>query len=386
MRIKVYRPGMVLGRITLIEEEKLGHKNFWKVQCQCGNQVKYRTDYISRMKSEGKMFECTECKYNRRYPSLCGNVYGRLTVLKEVPSNTKDTRWLVRCECGVEKTIISSRLTAKWRPTKSCGCLGRKLNSKWVNTTQYPPAHQLKTKLTEKLKLNLYHCRNAMVASCYNENDSRFPHHGKLGHTVCELWRNGAKDFVKWCIKNKYKKGDAIFLKEGCTEFNPKNCIIKNKGEFFKINNSKFVSYQGKTQSITDWAIELGCTISCLSQRLQKYSDESLDKIMDLNWIRKSKRKYGTEHYESLVVELYLKGKTYFEIIEEIGCSASTIKRFLKKNNISIRPAATRSSKLIKDRIEEIKELKNLGKSFKEISDILGIKEQNVSYHYRKLK
>lgn len=386
MPLKVYYPGLILGRITLIEEEKKGNKNFWTVQCQCGNKVIYRTDYISRMKSEGKVFECTECKYNRRYPSLNGSVFGRLTVIKEVPSNTKDTRWLVRCECGIEKEIISSRLTSPSKGTKSCGCWARKLHSKWVNTTQYPPAHQLKTKLTEKLKLNLYHCRNAMVASCYNKKDARFSHHGAIGHTVCELWRNGAKDFVKWCIKNKYKKGDAIFLKEGRTEFNPKNCMINNKGEFFKINNSKFISYKGKTQSITDWAKELGCTTSCLSQRLIKYADEGLDKIMDLNWTRESKRMYGTEHYEDSVIDLYTKGKTFLEITEEVGCSASTIKRYLDKHNIPTRPAETRSSKLIKDKMLEIKELKNFGKTFKEIGELLGIKETSVYYHYKKSK
>jgi hypothetical protein len=58
---------------------------------------------------------------------------------------------------------------------------------------------------------------------------------------------------------------------------------ISPKG-FNKKNNSKFIEWKGKKQSITDWANELGCTLACLSQRLKKYKDFPMDNIMNLNW------------------------------------------------------------------------------------------------------
>ena len=54
---------------------------------------------------------------------ITGQRFGRLTVLKEVPSENNRTRWLCRCICGTEveregKTLRNGR-------TKSCGCLNR---------------------------------------------------------------------------------------------------------------------------------------------------------------------------------------------------------------------------------------------------------------------
>jgi predicted transcriptional regulator len=380
---KVFKSGMVFGRLTLIQEEKRGVKNFWKMKCQCGNDQYYRTDYISQMKCLGRKFECEECKYKRRFPCLNDKIYGRLSVIKEVPSKTKKRMWLVRCECGVEKEIQTSSLTSKSKGTKSCGCLSRKLNSKGVNTTLYPPAHQLKTKYTEEIKANLYHSRNAMVASCYNKDNSRFKIHGKIGHTVCDLWRNGAKDFVLWAIKNGYKKGDGIYLNENETQFSPKNCFIQSKAQYAKINNSRPIEFNNEKKSITEWANELGCTISCISQRLKKYKDFSLDQIMNLKWFKEKKQMYGTEHYEDGIVKMYQEGSSFEEICEELGCCSSTIKRYLDKNNISIRKAVCRSSLKIKEKLQLIDLMVKNGKKYTEISKQLNLKYSSMMYHYR---
>ena len=282
--------GKTIGRLTFIDHEYIGSKRFWKVKCQCGKIQKYRADYFSIMKRRGTKFECHKCKLERKSPILTDKVFGRLTVLKEVSGKDHHRWWLCRCECGVEKEIPSIRLitNGKRSVTKSCGCLARKLHSKWVNTTQYPPAHQLRTKNTDKIKSSLYSCRTSMVSSCYREKDPRYKRHGAIGHTICDLWRNGAKDFVKWNLENGYKKGDGIFLKNNETVFSPDNCFIMCKSEFSKIRNSKLIEWNGKRQSITDWSNELGCSISCLSQRLKKYEKYGLDKIMNLSWNEKN--------------------------------------------------------------------------------------------------
>jgi hypothetical protein len=339
--------GQTIGRLTFLEVRTEDKKRFWKVRCQCGEELEYRSDYLSTMKCRGTKFECTKCKLERKSPTLTNKVFGRLTVVKEVPSRDGHHRWwLCRCECGVEKEIPGIRLNPKFsvHATKSCGCLARKLNSKWCNTTQYPPAHQLRSKSTTEINKSLYECRNAMVSACYRSDDHRYINHGNLGHTVCDLWRNGAKDFVNFALKNGYKSGDAIFLKKGKTIFSPDNCYFMSRGDFHKINNSKMIEWDGKTQSITDWANELGCTTSCLSLRLKKYHKYGLDKIMDLSWVAKKNYNYGTEHFEPEIVRMYVQGKTYLEIGLALGCSSSTILRFLKKNKIKPRPAKCRSS------------------------------------------
>jgi predicted transcriptional regulator len=388
MGLKIFYSGLILGRLTLIKEEKIGSKNFWHVKCQCGNEQIFRTDYISQLKCTGKKFECSECKRSRRFLNLTNSVYGRLTVIKEVPSITKDRMWLVQCECGIKKEIKTHALTRKSKPTRSCGCLARKLHSKWVNTTQYPPAHKLRTKRTEETKASLYHIRNNLVSACYCESDPRYQKHGKYGHTVCDLWRNGAKDFVNWALKKGYKKneGFGVYLKRNKTEFNPNNCFIQKKSDFASENNSILVTYKNETKNISQWASELNCTTSCLSQRLKKYKKYGLDKIFDLSWVAEKNQLYGTEHLENDCISLYQKGLSYKEICDKLDCSASTVKRFLKKNNISPRVAACRSAQTIKNKMNEVNDLKNSGKNLSEISKILGLPYSTMLFHYRNFK
>lgn len=47
--------------------------------------------------------------------------FGRLEVVRRVPSITKDAVWLCRCDCGQEKVVRGSNL--RNGSTKSCGCI-----------------------------------------------------------------------------------------------------------------------------------------------------------------------------------------------------------------------------------------------------------------------
>ena len=52
---------------------------------------------------------------------LTGQKFGRLTVLERaIDPNCKATKWLCKCDCGKEKIVCGSNLTAG--KTKSCGC------------------------------------------------------------------------------------------------------------------------------------------------------------------------------------------------------------------------------------------------------------------------
>ena len=55
--------------------------------------------------------------------NLIGKKFGRLTVIKREYPNDKwrHTRWLCKCECGMEKIILGDDL--KSGKTRSCGCL-----------------------------------------------------------------------------------------------------------------------------------------------------------------------------------------------------------------------------------------------------------------------
>lgn len=68
-----------------------------------------------------------------------GNVYGYLTVIKQVESAKRNhTKWLCRCKCGTEKAFSIDNLRCGY--TKSCGCLKNhqkgNLNNHWKGGRQ----------------------------------------------------------------------------------------------------------------------------------------------------------------------------------------------------------------------------------------------------------
>jgi hypothetical protein len=55
---------------------------------------------------------------------LTGQIFGKLIVLEYSHTDKNRTsRFLCRCECGIEKIISKTALKRNHKPTKSCGCL-----------------------------------------------------------------------------------------------------------------------------------------------------------------------------------------------------------------------------------------------------------------------
>jgi DNA-binding NarL/FixJ family response regulator len=108
-----------------------------------------------------------------------------------------------------------------------------------------------------------------------------------------------------------------------------------------------------------------------------------IEKAIDLNWKPLPRNQnYGTEHHEDDIIRLYKEGRTFQEIIDELGCAISTIYRFLKKNNIHTRKSKCRSAQVFEDRKEEIMKLVSEGYSWAEITDKTGLKNSSLRYHH----
>lgn len=113
---------------------------------------------------------------------LVGRVYGRLTVicrLPDRPSGNKD--WLCRCECGKEKAVQASALTANL--TKSCGCLSVE------KTVSRSTKHGLATRNGRGKEYRIW---RHMRGRCANRNHKNWKDYGGRGISVAPAW----DDFV----------------------------------------------------------------------------------------------------------------------------------------------------------------------------------------------
>lgn len=129
----------------------------------------------------------------------------------------------------------------------------------------------------------VYKTWESMKARCYNPNDGKYKKYGGRGIKVCDEWlgKDGAKNFAEWAYangfdENKHQKEQSIDRIDVNGNYEPKNCRFTNaKVQANNKTNTIFLEYQGKSQSLQEWADELRISESTIRWRLDNgYSTE----------------------------------------------------------------------------------------------------------------
>lgn len=115
--------GQKFGKLTVVEMlyNYKDNETYCRCECECGNVLTTRMGGLIT----GNTSSCG-CIHS---PSLLGNKYGKLTVIKELESDTPQRLWLCKCECGNKVQTHSHTLTSGH--TQSCGCLRSESFSKF---------------------------------------------------------------------------------------------------------------------------------------------------------------------------------------------------------------------------------------------------------------
>lgn len=187
---------------------------------------------------------------------LTGNRYGRLTVIKMAYRNeNRKYYWLCKCDCGNEKTVAGYSL--KCGDTQSCGCLGKEHRTKSL----------IKHNMTHT---KLYRVWGNMKARCYIKSSSRYYRYGARGITVCDEWKNSFDAFQEWAMKNGYKEDLTIDRIDVNGNYEPSNCRWATvKEQMNNYSRNHFLEYNGKNQTITEWAEELNINKGTIKSRLK---------------------------------------------------------------------------------------------------------------------
>lgn len=129
----------------------------------------------------------------------------------------------------------------------------------------------------------VYKTWESMKARCYNPNDGKYKKYGGRGIKVCDEWlgKDGAKKFAEWAYangfdENKHQKEQSIDRIDVNGNYEPKNCRFANaKVQANNRTNTIILEFQGKSQSLQEWADELEISESTIRWRLNKgYSTE----------------------------------------------------------------------------------------------------------------
>lgn len=193
--------------------------------------------------------------------------FGRLVVIAYTGKNMDGRAvWLCKCDCGDTVEIPRNRLVKG--TTTSCGCYRREVATARAQT------HGLSK---HKHLAWVYH---AIKQRCYNSNNKSYKDYGERGIKMCSDWldeHNGFKNFYNWAIEQGYdetKSGreQSVDRINNDGNYDPDNCrITTNKVQHNNTSKNRYYSYNGKTQTLSQWAEEIGMKYTTLYARVINY-------------------------------------------------------------------------------------------------------------------
>ena len=185
-----------------------------------------------------------------------GDKYNRLTAIKFIEMRKEQGQyWLFRCECGIEKVLWVQGV--KRGGIKSCGCLNDESFLKRITKHN-------------KSRTNIYRIWCSLRGRCFNKNSKNYKNYGGRGIVVCEEWlgENGFENFYK--DMGNRPEGKSIDRIDNNGNYCPENC---RWADIFQQANNKrtnhLLTYNNKTQNVSQWADELGIKYNTLMARLR---------------------------------------------------------------------------------------------------------------------
>jgi len=206
-----------------------------------------------------KFILCSKEDFKRAIKDLRNEKFGRLAPIKVIGKTTGKNIlpvWDCLCDCGEHTLVPSSRLREK--KTRSCGCLAKENKSNLTHGMSGTPTHRI---------------WKSMLLRTRSNYPTSFKNYKGRGIDVCDRWLK---------FENFYKdmgprpKGKEIDRRDNNKGYYPDNCrwVSRTINSRNKRSN-KIISFNGKSQCLSEWAEEIGMNPTILGKRfLRGWSPE----------------------------------------------------------------------------------------------------------------
>lgn len=193
-------------------------------------------------------------KHGPNFIDRIGQKIGSLTIISLSRKNKHGhSFWECRCDCGNTKVISWANLS---RGTKSCGCSTALLIAKSRTTHG-------------RSETSEYAIWRSMKARCYNPKHIAFFNYGGRGIRVCARWLNSFENFL--ADMGERPKGFSINRKDNDGNYEPLNCEWASmKQQQNNRRGNRRLQFNGKNQTVGEWAKELGIKHSTISKRIAR--------------------------------------------------------------------------------------------------------------------
>lgn len=201
---------------------------------------------------------------------LIGKRFGRLTVIEKIGLDEKkqNVLWRCKCDCGNEDIVRTSHLMDG--STRSCGCYARDVTSK--RSTKHGDYKGDKP-------TRLYKIWYDMKSRCKYESTNGYERYGGRGITVCEEWDTDYTKFKEWALLAGYQEGLTLDRIDNNGNYCPENCRwVTMKEQARNRTTNHYITYNGETKCVTEWAEEFGIDQGLFYNRLRR--GWSIEKII----------------------------------------------------------------------------------------------------------
>lgn len=214
--------------------------------------------------------DCRELIMSMRAQDLTGRKFGRLLVLGRC-NDRLGFFWTCRCDCGSERVASSDAL--RRGKVRSCGCLR-------------VDANVAKSRRHGKSKTRVHQIWLAMRSRCQNPNMRAYHRYGGRGIKVCDRWREFEKFLADMGEPGERESIDRI---DNDGNYEPGNCRwVTQKAQMRNRHCNRLLTFQGKTQTVVEWAEELQISEDVLGRRVRKGWDAA--RALTTDYVRRKRK------------------------------------------------------------------------------------------------
>lgn len=98
-----------------------------------------------------------------------------------------------------------------------------------------------------------------MKERCYNPHNKSYERYGGRGISMCQSWKDSFASFQSWALSHGYEENLTIDRIDNEGNYEPFNCRwVTQARQNRNYSRNHFITYNGKTQCLADWADEYG--------------------------------------------------------------------------------------------------------------------------------
>lgn len=188
---------------------------------------------------------------------MTGQRFGMLTVVSfaGVKGSAQHARWNCVCDCGRPTVAVGASIRAG--KTRSCGCLS-------VATRITGD----KSRVHGKSRARAYGIWRGMHQRCSDPNDKKAHLYVNKGIRVCERWQSFPAFYEDM---GEPPIGASLDRIDGNKGYSPDNCRWATpKQQANNMATNRLLNYQGRTQTLSQWADEIGIKANTLLCRIRR--------------------------------------------------------------------------------------------------------------------